>query len=139
MGCCNPFPGDNVNIPTIKYIEIPKDPNYAFASGGSGFLLSRKAAKILIDNFDAREWHEKYGSTIADDLIVSKILGKHGVPLLHNGHLFFDSPFRKTIIYADGLEPPYMGDNTGKHLITQHYVSGKMEEINKYIKIKKHE
>ena len=125
MGCCCPFQGWDANNPHIEYIT-----EHVWAHGGSGFLLSRKSAKILIDNFKVND----YQSTFADDLIVSQILFKHGIYLLHNGYMFFDSPFEMGINYQEGTKPPYIGDTTGKHLISQHYVSGKMEEIEKYIK-----
>ena len=142
MGCCCPFQGWDANNPHIEYIPqnvstiniynpfwTSSDSNI-FAHGGSGFLLSRKASKIILNNFNTNDYH----STFSDDIIVADILYKQGINLLHNGHMFWDSPFEMGINYQEGTKPPYIGDSTGNYLISQHYVSGKMKEIEKYIK-----
>ena len=131
MGCCGPWQGWNANIPHIEYISKPhiEGSRPIYAHGGPGFLLSRKAAKIIIDNFDV----SNYETTYWDDGITADILLNHQVPLLHNGYIFLESPFLSIIQYNDGTFPPYIGDSTGNYLIAQHCVSGKMKEIEKYI------
>ena len=128
MGCCMPYRGWSLYETKTEAIEEKG----FYASGGSGFLLSRKAARILVDNFDAKN----YQSTMWDDLIAGKILFENGINLLHNGRMLFASPFCFDIHNAEGEEIPYIGDETGRHLVVQHYVDGKMEEINKFIKNK---
>ena len=126
MGCCTPYRGWNPFHPTY---EIITEPGF-YASGGSGFLLSRKSAYILINTFLASDYNY---DTKWDDLIVGDILFKHKVYLLHNGkHLFF-SPFKR-VVYPYYEPTPYIGDSTGNHLIVQHYVDGKMEQINDYLR-----
>ena len=54
VGCACPIE-ENVLIPIEKQIDHP---THRYASGGGGFFLSRRAAKLIVEGFDNKVWHQ---------------------------------------------------------------------------------
>jgi hypothetical protein len=47
--------------------------------------------------------------------------------------IYLESKFNVIIGNPHELPIPYIGDESGKHLVIQHYVGGHMEEIANYL------
>lgn len=125
MGTVLPYQGTNPNIWTrIMHFS------YSHASGCS-YMLSRKSMNLILESY------EKYGDLIFkpncfEDCVVGDILLKNNIPLLSDTKIYMESPFRTVIGNPHNSIVPYIGDETGRHLAIQHYVSGHMEEISHY-------
>ena len=120
VGCAIPYPGfhwDNL-------IQKEIDDNNIWASGGSGFLLSRKSMKCIVNGFKRNEWEDLY----IEDYIVGKILYKNNIKLFHDSRLLFSSPY-KQIINNPGNDPINFIGNKDSFLAVQHYCHGHMQEI----------
>ena len=129
-GCELPWWGGQFSIVRDQALT-----DYHQASGGSGWLVSRKAAQIVIKQ--GLDHIKNLDTYWYDDLITSQILKKNSIELISDSTLLFDSPFKKSIHVLEGAEPcPYIGNESGNHLIAQHYVNGKMKDIMNYIKNK---
>tara|TARA_B100001093_G_scaffold515881_1_gene593271 strand:- start:491 stop:1246 length:756 start_codon:yes stop_codon:yes gene_type:complete len=97
-----------------------------FGSGGCGFLVSRRAAKIVVDN--ALEEIKNYDSWWFDDYIVGNILQKENIDFVWDTSMIWVSPWKGGIYVEEGYPPiPFIGGEEGNYLIAQHYMDGKME------------
>jgi hypothetical protein len=120
VGCVTPYPGLNTNF--LNKIEI-NEPNY-YASGGSGFLISRRSMKYMVGLFNEEEYE-----TLADcDKITGEILYKEGIRLWHDSRFLFESPYKLIIDNSENLPNPFVGD-PNSFLAVQHYCNGHMKEI----------
>ena len=128
-----------------------------YLSGGSGMVLSRKAAQVIVESFESGEWAkwEKPGIQFEgfpeftipqmetsqewlymDDLLTGLILYKNHIWLTHDDAFSFESPFKPQIgPFYPGMEKhiPYIGGKNGEHLVAQHFVAGKMHEIMDFL------
>lgn len=120
VGCVIPYPGMNVNDLNKKEIN---ESGY-YASGGSGFMVSRKAMKYMIDDFD----EENYEHLAFCDKITGEILYNRGIRLWHDSRILFESPYKRTIDDPNNLGSPFIGDKNS-FLVAQHYCNGHMNEI----------
>lgn len=120
VGCVIPYPGLNVNH--LNKLEI-KDPGY-YASGGSGFILSREAHKPLINDFK----EENYDHLAFCDKITGELLYQNGIKLWHDSRILFESPYKRIIDDPGGLGSPFIGDKNS-FLAIQHYCNGYMKKI----------
>lgn len=120
VGCVIPYPGLNVN--DLNKLEI-KDSGY-YASGGSGFILSRKAHEPLISDFK----EENYDHLAFCDKITGELLYQNGIKLWHDSRILFESPYKRTIADPNNLGSPFIG-NKNSFLAIQHYCNGHMQEI----------
>jgi hypothetical protein len=97
-------------------------------------MISRKSMEIILETY------EKYGDSIFktecyEDCVVGNILQSNKIPLLSDTKIYMESPFHTVIGNPHKNIVPYIGDETGRHLAIQHYVSGHMEEISHYHKL----
>lgn len=126
MGCVLPYPGFNVNDNRSE--EIKGEGFYA--SGGSGFLLSRKSHKYLVEDFNEEEY-EHLGFC---DKITGEILYNRGIKLWHDSRLLFESPWNRTIADPHNLGSPFIGDKDS-FLAVQHYCNGYMYELKQKLSL----
>lgn len=120
VGCAIPYPSfhwDNLIQKEIDNVNI-------WASGGSGFLLSRKSMKYLVEDFSRDEFKD----TIFEDKIVGQILYRNGINLFHDSRLLFTSPY-KQIMHNPSNDPVNFIGNKDSFLAVQHYCHGHMQEI----------
>jgi hypothetical protein len=128
MGTVIPYSGTNPNIwSRIWHLT------YTHASG-CAYMISRKSMEIILETY------EKYGESIFktecyEDCVVGNILQSNKIPLLSDTKIYMESPFHTVIGNPHKNIVPYIGDETGRHLAIQHYVSGHMEEISHYHKL----
>ena len=125
MGTVIPYQGTNPNI-WCRIWHL----NYSHASG-CAYMTSRKSMEIILNTY------EKYGETIFknecyEDCVVGGILNSNNIHLLSDTKIYMESPFNTVIGNPHNNIVPYIGDETGRHLAIQHYVSGHMEEISHY-------
>jgi len=126
VGCVTPYPGLNPNI--LNIFEI-SDPNL-YASGGSGFLLSRNSMKIMVENFNENE----YQDLSSCDKITGDILFRNGIKFWHDSRFLFDSPWKIKMENSGPTLIPFIGyDNS--FLVSQHYCNGHMKAIMDLLKI----
>jgi hypothetical protein len=121
VGCVIPYPGLNPNV--LNKLEI-KEKNY-YASGGSGFLLSKKAHEPLVNDFKKEDYNDDLS---ACDRITGSLLYQKGIKLWHDSRILFESPYRKIISDPYNLGTPFIGDKDS-FLAVQHYFNGHMREI----------
>ena len=120
MGCALPYPGFNTYNLVKREITSPKH----YASGGSGFLISRKAQRYMVEDFNAKNYeHLAYC-----DKITGEILHKNGIKLFHDSRLLFESPYKRTIRDPQKIGCPSIGDKNS-FLAVQHYCNGHMVEL----------
>jgi hypothetical protein len=120
MGCALPYPGFNTYNLIKREITSPKH----YASGGSGFLVSRKAQRYMVEDFNAKNYeHLAYC-----DKITGEILYKNGIKLFHDSRLLFESPYKRTIRDPQKIGCPSIGDKNS-FLAVQHYCNGHMIEL----------
>lgn len=120
VGCTVPYP--NINPNHLNKLEI-KDQGY-YASGGSGFILSRKSHEPLINDFK----EENYNHLAFCDKITGELLRKNGIKLWHDSRILFESPYKRTMNDPLNLGIPFIGDKDS-FLAVQHYCNGHMQEI----------
>lgn len=120
VGCTIPYPGFNANKLYIKRID---DTKY-HASGGSGFLISRRAHNPLFENFK-KEDHKNLGHC---DFILTKLIREKGLDFWHDSRFLFVSPWKNNIKDPNNVGIPFIGDNDS-FLAIQHYCNGHMKEI----------
>lgn len=120
VGCAIPYPGFDTNV--LNKLEIT-DQNF-YASGGSGFILSKEAHKPLIEDFK----EENYDHLGYCDKIVGELLYKNGINLWHDSRMLFESPYLRTIYNPSNIYSPFIGDKDS-FLVAQHYCNGHMKEI----------
>jgi len=120
VGCAIPYPGLNWD----HLVQKEFDSKNLWASGGSGFLLSKKSMYHLYHDFD----RNKYQDTIFEDKIVGEILYNAGINLFHDSRLLFSSPYKQTIGNATGKPINFIG-NKDSFLAVQHYCDGHMKEL----------
>jgi len=126
MGCIYPYPGFN---PYESFYSIIFDEN-SFISG-SCFILSKKSLNILINSYnEILKLNIDYGK---DDVIVSKILQKNGIPILHNKNVCFESKYKRLINDPQKIGVPDIS-NENSNLWCQHYLEGHFNEIHEKIK-----
>lgn len=121
VGCVIPYPGLNTNV--FNKLEIEGD-NY-YASGGSGFLLSKKAHEPLVNDFKIENYNNNLS---ACDKITGSLLHQNGIKLWHDSRILFESPYKRTISDPHNLGTPFIGDKDS-FLCVQHYCNGHMREI----------
>jgi hypothetical protein len=120
MGCALPYPGFNTYNLIKREITSPKH----YASGGSGFLVSRKAQRYMVEDFNAKNYeHLAYC-----DKITGEILYKNGIKLFHDSRLLFESPYKRAIRDPQKIGCPSIGDKNS-FLAVQHYCNGHMVEL----------
>ena len=120
MGCALPYPGFNTYNLIKREITSPKH----YASGGSGFLVSRKAQRYMVEDFNAKNYeHLAYC-----DKITGEILYKNRIKLFHDSRLLFESPYKRTIRDPQKIGCPSIGDKNS-FLAVQHYCNGHMVEL----------
>ena len=120
MGCALPYPGFNTYNLVKREITSPKH----YASGGSGFLISRKAQRYMVEDFNAKNYeHLAYC-----DKITGEILYKRGIKLFHDSRILFESPYKRTIRDPQKIGCPSIGDKNS-FLAVQHYCNGHMVEL----------
>lgn len=130
MGCIYPYPGFNPHESFYRYIS---DKN-SFVSG-SCFLLSSKSLKLLIESYDeVTKLNIDYGK---DDVIISNILQKNKIPILHNNNVCFESKYRRLINDPHNIGVPDISEKNS-HLWCQHYLEGHLNEIHEKIKHNEH-
>jgi len=120
VGCAVPYPGLNWH----SLVQKEFDSKDLWASGGSGFLLSRKSMKYLVEDFSRDEFKD----TIFEDKIVGEILYRNGINLFHDSRLLLASPYRQTIGNPTGSPINFIG-NKDSFLAVQHYCDGHMKEL----------
>jgi hypothetical protein len=125
MGTVIPYKGTNPNVWSRIYHLT-----YTHASG-CAYMLSKKSMEIILETY------EKYQDSIFrtecyEDCVVGNILQENKIALLSDTRIYMESPFCTVIRNPHKLIVPYIGDESGKHLAIQHYVSGHMEEISQY-------
>ena len=120
MGCVLPYPGFNTYNLVKREITSPKH----YASGGSGFLVSRKAQRYMVEDFNTKNYeHLAYC-----DKITGEILYKNGIKLFHDSRILFESPYKRAIRDPQKIGCPSIGDKNS-FLAVQHYCNGHMVEL----------
>ena len=96
---------------------------------GCLFVVKRSLINKFIIEFDfeldelVHEW---------EDYTLGKFCCKRNIPLLHDSSICFQSPHESAQVFNPSSIPiPSIGSSEGSHLIAQHYLSGKMDEIFK--------
>lgn len=130
VGCSVPYPGTNINDQRCFKIDDPK----RFASGGSGFLISRRAHIPLFKNFIEEEHIQGERSLGECDLITTKLIRNSGLEFWHDSRFIFVSPWFNTIADPHNLGIPFIGDKN-TFLVSQHYCQGHMQEIMDKLKL----
>lgn len=105
-----------------------------FAGGGAGYVLSKKACKLLYDNFHLiEEFRSNYGKSPeypnhleqADDLIIAETLHKLGIFLHHDNRFNHFSPrFSRQF----GVRHPFI-EEPDSIAVCQHGREGEMQMI----------
>jgi len=135
VGCKFPCTTDFDHF-TYQRLFIEPSNNF-WASGGSGFILSRKAAKIIVDAFDSKDYLSYHGFNNGwfyyDDVFVANILCQKGIRLLHDSGFYFESPFNYSVVDLYQRPVPYILNQSYLH--TQHYLCGKMNMLMKELQI----
>ena len=120
MGCVLPYPGFNTYNLVKREITSPKH----YARGGSGFLVSRKAQRYMVEDFNTKNYeHLAYC-----DKITGEILYKNGIKLFHDSRILFESPYKRAIRDPQKIGCPSIGDKNS-FLAVQHYCNGHMVEL----------
>ena len=120
VGCVIPYPGFNTNNLVQQYIDTPGH----YASGGSGFLVSRKSMGYMVEDFDPIT----YPYLNFCDKITGEILYKRDILLFHDSRILFESPYKRTISDPHNIGTPFIGE-MDSFLALQHYCDGHMKEI----------
>tara|TARA_R110001606_G_scaffold364925_2_gene519539 strand:+ start:68 stop:805 length:738 start_codon:yes stop_codon:yes gene_type:complete len=120
VGCAIPYPQLNPQHPH-KYIIT--DPN-RYASGGSGFLLSRKSHSYMVNDF----FEEEHETLYCCDKITGQLLRANGINLFHDSRLLFESKYKTIMVHHNGNNNPHIGDKDS-FLAVQHFCNGHMQEI----------
>jgi hypothetical protein len=125
LGTVLPYSGTNPLIwSRIWHTE------YSHASG-CAYMLSRNSMKMILDAYE-RDGDKIFREECYEDCVVGRILLGNKIPLLSDTRIYMESPFHTVIGNPHNIKVPYIGDESGKHLAIQHYVSGRMEEISHY-------
>ena len=99
-----------------------------YASGGAGYFLSKKAASIVVEEFD----FSKDIIKTSEDATVGQVLSRNSIKLHNEPRLF---PACKRFFDKGGGFPFDIKPMTISHdendLITSHFVSGMMKDIHK--------
>ena len=99
-----------------------------YASGGAGYFLSKKAASIVVEEFD----FSKDIIKTSEDATVGQILSRNSIKLHNEPRLF---PACKRFFDKGGSFPfdiePMTISRDENDLITSHFVSGMMKDIHK--------
>jgi len=130
------------DIDIEKDFSIKKIPNdssnskYTYASGGSGFLLSKKLAERVVLEIDNRAYLQykdfKDDWFYYDDYFLGKIVEKYSIPSIHSNAFQSTSHQRNEIL---DCEPPPIESKRGSFVCVQHYRAGDMKDIMKSLKL----
>lgn len=120
VGCAIPYPKFNARN---LHQEIITNPNI-YASGGSGFLLSRKSHSYMVNDFIKEEYETLY----CCDLITSQLLRKNNIDFFHDSRLLFESKYKTIMRHPYGTVNPHIGDKDS-FLAVQHFCQDHMQEI----------
>lgn len=116
------------------------------AQGGSGFVLSRKAAQAILDNYNSAnfpDWEEggvngsPKGHGYHDDMVVGRtLIIFSGINLLHDSRFLHVSPLQNNIAVGDWSQSPFIGEGygNGDQLVAQHYVGEKYDDERFHMK-----
>lgn len=153
-GGCTPWRNWAFNINYQEWItptcffnwrdEIYRD---HLGQGGSGFVLSRKAAQAILDNYNPAnfpDWDEggyhknSNGHTFYDDVIVGRTLILFsGINLLHDCRFLHISPLENGVtIQGNWEDMPFIGEGftPANELVAQHYVGKKYDDERFHMK-----
>jgi hypothetical protein len=111
---------------------------FCFASGGSGFLLSKKAANAVVKAIDSEEYLSYEGFYDAwlysDDCLLGVILRKANIRFIYSSAFQSTSPKINDI---PNYNPPAIEDERGSHICVQHYRKGDMFKILEKLNLNK--
>ena len=125
MGSVIPYGGMDPNVwSRILHYQ------YSHASG-CAYMISRKSMEIIYNAFEEKK-EGIFSGECYEDCVVGKILLQNNVPLLSDSRIYLESPFQTVLGNPFNITVPYIGDETGKHLAIQHYLSGHMEKLSHY-------
>jgi hypothetical protein len=126
-GCCLPYRGwtPSNNFQTF----IPIDEKEGHASGGSGYILSKKAIKLASSTFLKEIELTEEGFKWANDKILGNCFKKHNIPLYHDSRISPESPSNPLLVNPHNNPIPYIGD-PNSFLVGQHGANGHMDEIS---------
>jgi hypothetical protein len=130
----DPMPADlKYELKTEERINLSKGfPEFphsiVYASGGSGFLISKKAAKAVIEIVDSKDYlnHPDYNDTYThyDDLCLGLIMKIANIPLIYSNSFQSTSPKINDI---NDYDPPGIETKEGHHIAVQHYRKNDMK------------
>lgn len=126
IGCTIPYPGLD---PRTLHQETMVDEQY-YASGGSGFILSRKAHSYMVNDFKIDEHETLY----CCDKITGMLLRRNGIYLFHDSRFLFESKYKTIMRRYNEIPNPHIGDKDS-FLTVQHFCNGHMQEIIKELEI----
>ena len=110
---------------------------FLYASGGSGFLLSKKAAAAIINAVENKEYLSYDGFDndwlYYDDWLLGKIMKYSNISLIHSNSFQSTSPKNNDIA---NYSPPGIETNAGSFVAVQHYRNGDMQDLMKTLQIK---
>ena len=101
-----------------------------YASGGSGFILSRKAHSYMVNDFKIDEHETLY----CCDKITGMLLRRNGIYLFHDSRFLFESKYKTIMRRYNEIPNPHIGDKDS-FLTVQHFCNGHMQEIIKELEI----
>lgn len=101
-------------------------------SGGSGYLLNRRAVHSIVTNY-----HKNYGhpfKPMEDDQIFSRILKENGIDIWHHSRIITSSP--QDIYWDDphNIGVPRIDQRGGEFLAVQSPLDGNMHEVFENLK-----
>ena len=107
-----------------------------YLSGGSGFILSKKSAQIIVDSWESKSYEQypefKEEFRYYDDCLTGLMLSHGGIDAIHTNAFQSTSPKINDII-----GPPILGIeyDAGSFIAVQHYQYGEMERLAKILEI----
>jgi hypothetical protein len=128
MGTIIPYDSRNPNV-WSRILHY----TYSHASG-CAYMLSRKSMELIYNTYENNK-DIIINNHCYEDCVVGNILHNNGVPLLSDSKIYMESPFNIILGNPENVPVPYIGDESGKHLSIQHYLSGRMEELSHYHKL----
>ena len=141
VGAVRPCPGINLGSDYSIKIDLNNHQfgesfKFLYASGGSGFLLSKKSAVAIINAIENEEYlnYEGFNNDwlYYDDLLLGRIMKYSNISLIHSNSFQSTSPKINDILH---YKPAGIENENGSFFAVQHYRNGDMMDIMKKLQL----
>ena len=97
-------------------------------------IINYLIQSFKVVSYQLIKYEEKNSARLGEEQIRREhdILIKNNIPLLSDSKIYMESPYNVILGNPHNVSIPYIGDETGKHLAIQHYLSGHMEKLSHY-------